>query len=373
LHWALPTEQVTFMELLRSAGYWTAAAGKWHLGKEAKSKLDTVNEGKADRWLPAFHQRPEGKPFCLWLASTDPHRPYKPWDNEYRHDPKQVAVPAYLPDVPITRMELAQYYDAISRLDHDMGEVLDELDRAKLTDNTLVLFISDNGQPFPRAKTTLYDSGIHTPLVIRWPQQVRAGRTCHSLVSSIDIAPTIVELAGLPRPKSFQGVSLVPLFSIPDEEVRKYIFAEHNWHDYTAYDRCVRTERFKYIRNGYLDLPATPPADAVSGTTFQNMRRLHDDGRLIPMFMTSFAVPRPAEELYRVADDSDEMHNVVDDPAYRNELAALRKILDQWQQVTRDRMPLQRTPDGFDRNTGDRLGKPGPRVASPELRAEAVD
>jgi arylsulfatase A-like enzyme len=373
LHWPLPAEQVTFMQVLRSSGYWTAAAGKWHLGQAVKPQLDEVAEGRADRWLPTFRKRPTDKPFCLWLASTDPHRPYKPGASQPPHDPGKVVVPPYLPDVAETRAELALYYDAISRLDRNMGEVLDELAGSGQAENTFILFITDNGQPFPRAKTTVYDSGIKTPFIIRWPERVRGGGTCASLVSSIDIAPTITELAGIPRSASFQGVSLVPLLTDPEASVRSFIVAEHNWHDYTAYDRAVRTERFAYIRNGYLDLPATPPADAVGGTAFQAMRRLRDEGKLTADQMKPFRVPRPAEELYDLQSDPDELHNVAGDSAYSGELARLRKLLDQWQQETRDRMPRERTPDGFDRNTGARLGKGGPRVASPELRAEQVD
>jgi arylsulfatase A-like enzyme len=373
LHWPLPAEQTTFMELLRSSGYWTAAAGKWHLGNEAQGKLDVVAQGRADRWLPTFRQRPAGKPFCMWLASTDPHRPYKPGATEPPHDPAQVVVPPYLPDVPETRAELALYYDATSRLDRDMGQVLDELDRAGLAENTFVLFISDNGRPFPRCKTTVYDSGVKTPFIIRWPRHVAAGTTCASLVSSIDIAPTITELAGVPRSATFQGVSLVPLLADPHATVRSYIVAEHNWHDYTAYDRAVRTERFEYIRNGYLDLPPTPPADAVGGTTFQAMRRLRDEEKLDPAQRACFQKPRPAEELYDLQSDPDESHNLAADPKYRGELDKLRKILDHWQRETHDRMPSVRTPDEFDRETGRPLGKRHQRAASPEQRAEGAD
>src|SRR5581483_1180673 len=129
-------------------------------------------------------------------ASTDPHRPYQSGAIEPPHDPKNVVVPPYLPNVPATREDLALYYDAISRLDRDLGVVLDELDRTGLAENTFIVFLSDNGRPFPRCKTTVYDSGIKTPFIIRWPRNVRGGDDCASLVSSIDIAPTLLELAG---------------------------------------------------------------------------------------------------------------------------------------------------------------------------------
>jgi arylsulfatase A-like enzyme len=360
-------------EPLRSVGYWTAAAGKWHLGKAAKGKFDLVAEGRADQWLPALKKRPAGKPFFLWLASTDPHRPYKPGATEPPHDPSKVVVPPYLPDVPETRQDLADYYDAISRLDRDMGEVLAELDRSGAAYNTFIVFLSDNGRPFPRCKTTVYDSGIKTPFIIRWPRQVRPDGISASLVSSIDIAPTMLELAGVAPSPKFQGVSLVPVLSDTTANVRSSIMAEHNWHDYTSYDRAVRTDRFKYIRNGYLDLPLTPPADAVSSPTFQAMRRLQAEGKLTAAQQVCFQTPRPAEELYDVGRDPHELHNLAADPRNTSELAELRKLLDEWQQQTHDCMPAVRTPDEFDRQTGKPLGPRHARVASPELRAEKID
>ncbi|HWC88555.1 MAG TPA: sulfatase [Pirellulales bacterium] len=373
LHWPLPAEQTMVSEPLRSVGYWTAAAGKWHLGKAAKGKFDLVAEGRADQWLPALKKRPAGKPFFLWLASTDPHRPYKPGATEPPHDPSKVVVPPYLPDVPETRQDLADYYDAISRLDRDMGEVLAELDHSGAAYNTFIVFLSDNGRPFPRCKTTVYDSGIKTPFIIRWPRQVRPDGISASLVSSIDIAPTMLELAGVAPSSKFQGVSLVPVLSDTTANVRSSIMAEHNWHDYTSYDRAVRTDRFKYIRNGYLDLPLTPPADAVSSPTFQAMRRLQAEGKLTAAQQVCFQTPRPAEELYDVGRDPHELHNLAADPRNTSELAELRKLLDEWQQQTHDCMPAVRTPDEFDRQTGKPLGARRARVASPELRAEKID
>ena len=177
-------------------------------------------------------------------------------------------VPPYLPDVPEVRKDLALYYDEIGRLDRYVGEVLAELDRQGVAGNTLVLFLSDNGRPFPRCKTTLYDSGIRTPLIVRWPGHVGPGSRCCSLVSTIDIAPTVLKLAGLEPGPSFQGEDLSPLFRDPTAKVRDLIFAERNWHDYAAHGRAARSERFKYIRNDDHDPPLTPPADAVRSPTF---------------------------------------------------------------------------------------------------------
>lgn len=168
-------------------------------------------------------------------------------------------------------------------------------------------------------------------------------------------------------------MSIAPLLVDPQATVQPYVFAEHNWHDYSAYDRAVRSSRYKYIRNGYTDLTMSPPADAVKGETFQAMRRLRDAGSLNAAQSTCFTKPRAAEELYDLQADPHELVNL----AGRSDLAEtqhqLSQALDTWQRDTRDRMPEVRTPDGYDRETGDALpGGLKPRPSTPEFRAERL-
>ena len=150
--------------------------------------------------------------------SLDPHRDYQPGTIPEPHRPEDVVVPPYLPDVPEVRKDLALYYDEIGRLDHYVGEVLAELDRQGIAGETLVLFLSDNGRPFPRCKTTLYDSGIRTPFIVRWPGHVRPGSRCGSLVSTIDIAPTILTLAGHRAGAELPGQGPLAAVQGPDGE-----------------------------------------------------------------------------------------------------------------------------------------------------------
>lgn len=353
LHQPLPAEQVTFVELLKAAGYYTAQAGKWHLGAATKTKFDAVNEG-GGKWVDALRDRPKDKPFFMWLAFMDPHRPYQKNAIPRPHSPAAAVVPPYLPDVAETRADLAMYYDEISRLDGDVGEVLAELDHQQAAENTLVLFISDNGRPFPRCKTTMYDSGVKTPWLVRWPASVKPGGTCSSLVSSIDIAPTLLTLAGLKAGSTFQGVSFAPLMDDPGTSVREQVYAEHNWHDFDDHGRAVRTSRYKYIRNYYTDIPGTPPADAVRSPTFAAMRALRDAGKLPPQQRGCFTVPRLAEELYDVAADPHELKNVATEGDYAEALSQMRELLNRWEKETGDRLPEARRPDEFDRETGDK-------------------
>ena len=217
LHWPLPADRLTFVELLKASGYWTAAAGKWHLGNAVKDRFDEVREadvsgfqlptGEAakagkivqkavgdarsgcDQWVPVLKARPTDKPFFLWLAALDPHRDYDEGILEHPHKPGDVRLPPYVADTPGSRRDYALYYDEITRLDRFVGDVMAELKEQNVADNTFVLFISDNGRPFPRDKTTLYDSGIKTPFIVHWPGRVGAGSRCNSLLSSVDIAP----------------------------------------------------------------------------------------------------------------------------------------------------------------------------------------
>jgi arylsulfatase A-like enzyme len=382
LHWPLPPEQVTFVEKLRASGYWTAAAGKWHLGDAVKDRFDLVREADSsgfqlttgkdararmaaggsgaaqsgcDQWLPVLRDRPRDRPFFLWLASLDPHRDYRPGAISQPHRPEEVIVPPYLPDVPDVRKDLALYYDEIGRLDHYVGEVLAELDRQDVAGETLVLFLSDNGRPFPRCKTTLYDGGIKTPLIVRWPGHIRSGARCGSLVSTIDIAPTVLRLAGMLPGPTFQGKDLSPLFKDPAARVREFLFAERNWHDYAAHGRAVRSERFKYIRNDDRVMPLTPPADAVRSPSFLAMRRLRDTGGLTPAQRACFLSPRPAEELYDVEADPHELINVASDPRFAEVLGEMRRALAGWAHETKDVLPQRMSPDEFDRETGEPL------------------
>lgn len=386
LHWAVPAAQVTFVEQLRGAGYWTGASGKWHLGDALKDRFDVVDDvgeagfqtdpktGKmlakddsgASGWVPLLERRPKGRPFFAWLAALDPHRDYVTGAVANPHDPATVVVPPYLPDVPEVRRDLALYYDEIARLDGYVCRVVAELERQRVLDNTLILVLSDNGRPFPRDKTTLYDSGIRTPLIAHWPRGVKPGGRASSLVSTVDIAPTILELAGVAAPPSVQGRSFAAILRDPSHSIRTEIYAEKNWHDFEDRARAVRDNRFKYIRNFYVDLPLTPPADAVRSPSFEAMKRLRAAGSLTPAQSRVFAAPRPAEELYDTEADPHELRNLAVEASHAARLKAFREKLAAWQQATGDTAPAARTPDEFDRDAGTPLPtRKRPRPAKP--------
>ena len=285
LHLPLPAEQTMMTRPLKDAGYWTAAVGKWHLGEAVADQVDyrqaSSPEQMGEAWLKAVRERPRDKPFFLWAAHSDPHRPYQLGAVDPPHSRDHVVVPPFLPDTPKVRDDLALYYDEISRFDQHIGQVLDELDQQGVADSTFVLVISDNGRPFPHCKTRVSVPGVRTPFIIRYPKGVRSpGSEVKQTVSTVDIAPTVLTLAGLKPLSSFQGISFQPLLAGARIRLRPYAFAEHNWHDYRAFERAVHDTQFCYIRNWLPQTPGTPPADAVGSPTYQVMQQMRDAGTL---------------------------------------------------------------------------------------------
>jgi arylsulfatase A-like enzyme len=356
LHMQLPASQLLFAGELQKAGYFTAVAGKYHIGPK-RPEFDTIYGGApsgCEYWVEALQNRPKDKPFFLWLAAIDPHRSYRPGIIPEPHRPEDVIVPPYLPDNDSTRKDLALYYDEISRMDSYIGQVMYELKNQGVDENTLIIYMTDNGRPFPRCKTRLYDSGIKTPFIVRWPEKIKKGTT-NALVSSIDIAPTFCELAGAGTSETFQGVSFVPVLEDYSKETRKYIASEHNWHDYQAHERAVRNHQYLYIRNAFPHLNASPPADAVRSITYQEMVNRYNEGHLNENQLDCFVKPRPSEELYDVVNDPHQLHNLAGNTDYEGALNDMQKLLDNWMAESGDEVPENPTPDKFDRWTGNKL------------------
>ena len=394
LHWPIPAGTETFVGKLKASGYYTAAAGKWHMGDAIRGQFDRIYEASTagfvlpsgeqgepvemiaaqpsgcEDWELALQQRDQSKPFFMWLASLDPHREYHDGALDPPHSHADVIVPEHLPDTPDVREDLRLYYDEIGRLDGYVGKVMSELESQGIANNTLVLFISDNGRPFPRDKTTLYDGGIRTPWIVRWPAKVAAGKTTDAVVSSADIASTLMEIAGLrTAARLTEGKSFAAVLADPTVSARRYAFAEDHWHDYEDHARCVVGERFKLIRNDYVDLPATPSADAGRGLSWQSMLTLQDAGQLTPAQQACFRTPRARWELYDLVRDPGEQNNVIGDPAYAAIQSRLRSAMDTWTTQTGDYLPSKRTPDEFNRVTGepDNTVRRRPRPSKKEM------
>lgn len=374
LHTELPKSEIPFPLLLKENGYYTAHAGKWHMGIAAHRAFDRYTDGNGyhngdggeDNWVRFLRERPKDKPFFFWLASYDAHRPWGADTFQITHNPKEIKLPPYFADTPGTRQDMASYYNEIARFDSHIGKVREELEKQGVLKNTLIIVVADNGRPFPRCKTRVYDSGMKTPFVVSWPEKIkRKGGSTKSLVSSIDIAPTILELAGVTVPAGYQGVSFLPILENFRAEVRDMVFSEHNWHDYEAHERMVRTKEFLYVLNARPDLTNCGPADSRGSATQQALNQLRDEGRLSPAQADVFVVPRPAEELFDLKNDNEQLLNVASLPLYQEKLKEMRTLLKNWQKDTGDTTPDDLTPDWFDRETGEILKKERKRRTMP--------
>jgi N-sulfoglucosamine sulfohydrolase len=388
LHTDIPASQVLFPQLLKAAGYYTAQAGKWHLGSSGvgRSAFDRADEaGKnggpsgAEHWVRILQERPKDKPFFMWYAAHDAHRN---WDQQlllkpYR--PQEVVVPVYMLDSDKTREDLAAYYKEVSRFDHYVGEAVQELKRQKALDNTLIIVMADNGRPFPRDKTRLYDDGIKTPFIVHWPAGIKGrGKVSESLLSVIDIAPTIAEITGIRSSPAFQGKSFAELLQKPHQEFRNYVFAEHNWHDYQAHERMVRTKKFLYLENGLPESDNRGAIDIMGGAAGVELKLGWQAQRLNAPQQQIFLRPQPAREFYYCVKDSLQLNNLLADEKefrFADDLNKLAKALGVWKRETADSQPPNLTPDWYGREDCAKLPAHGKRGTMPgaDKNAEKVN
>lgn len=370
LHQPLPSDQVYFPELLKKNGYFTALLGKWHEGENTRRAYDTLitgveknGEGGEEQWISILKNRPKDKPFFLWLASFDAHRDWDV-DKRFQHSSDSVLIPKTLVNRIETRKDLAHYYNEIERLDYYIGKLQAELVAQKITNNTIIIFIGDNGRPFPGDKTRLLDRGTNTPLIFHIPY---ATYSQHSdvLISGIDVAPTILDLAGIRSDVRMQGYSFKNVLLGRSTKFRNYIFAEHNWHDYRAFERSVRTNHFLYIKNDLPRLANQGPLDAVRSPSFSDLKMAKCRGELSSLQNDVFLMPRPSEELYDLQKDTLQQYNLIGNKEYLSILKSMRSILQKWKIETKDNLPDSLTPDWYGRWDGETLPAKNKRGISP--------
>lgn len=337
LHTPMPEWEQTFLEPLKERGYFVGAFRKVHQGEDFNRRWDFYGDHSVP-FEKFFDDLPSSRPFFLHVGFTDPHRPYRPGAFDPPHDPKLVPVPRFLPDAAEVRQDLAHYYDAIARMDAECGRLFDILIRRGLADRTLVLFTGDNGMPFPRAKGTCYDPGIHVPLVVRWPGRIAPGSEYPGLISHVDLAPTLLATAGLAAPKKMQGRSFLAQLLGSREAVRSHVFSERNWHDNFDPIRSVRTGRYKLIFNAAPHFPYRPAWDIADSPSWAAILQ-RSRGGLRPEHMRFFEPSRPMLELYDLEKDPDEFNNLAGNPAYGPILEDMKRRLSEWMHETLDYLP----------------------------------
>lgn len=341
LHTPYPDWETSFVEGLREAGYFTGAYRKVHQGDAFNKRFDFYRP-RGTAFQEFFDKRPSGKPFFLHVGFSDPHRPYRKGAFSPPHDPAKVQVPDFLPDTAKVRQDIALYYDEIARMDAECGQVRGLLDRYGVAENTLVMFMGDNGMPFPRAKGSLYDPGIRVPTLACWPGRIKPGRATQALMSAIDLPVTWLAMAGREPPRKMQGRSLLPLFDDPNTSLRTAVFAERNWHNTLDPSRSVRTRRYKLIFNAQPRFPYRPASDLERSITWQSYleeARKPGGGALEARHWQLLEPSRPSIELYDLQHDPGEFHNRATDPELLDVRRDLEYKLSDWMHETYDFLP----------------------------------
>jgi len=335
--------------ILKAAKISAGIVAKFHVGPESVYPFEVIAANGRDvqamaKKAEVFLSANKDKSFLLVMGYTDPHRAAQGFANERawpgvkpeKFDPKEIPIPDHLPDTPEVRADLAEYYQSVNRLDQGVGMLLDTLKKVGVDKHTLVLFVSDNGMPFPGAKTNLYDAAIRLPLIVYHPLAKKSGVVHPAMVSYVDLAPTILDYLGLKAPPSMFGRSFLPILESPEAKGWDEIYGSHTFHEVTMYYpmRAVRTRKFKYIRNFAHALEFPTAADLYHSPTWQVILK-----NKLPM-MGKIAVKnylqRPAEELYDLERDPAEGQNLAADPKYAQTLAQLRSKLRDWQKKTND-------------------------------------
>lgn len=354
LHMPLPSGARKFPGQLRRSGYYSVLNGKNHMTYDGrrqndallKDAFDQVMKGGepsgSEEWIDVMRSRPTDQPFFFWFSSHDAHRNWQINEKAPLFSPEEVVIPPYLFDGPETRRDLADYYHEVARTDYYLGLLLDEVERQGIADRTYIILTSDNGRPFPRSKATLYDSGTKVPFLISGPG-IPAGTRSSSLISLMDIGPAVLELAGVPVPDRFQGVSVLPVLKDPEAVVRDYVFAEQNWHVHPAHERMVRYKNWMYIRNNRHTEQSLRPESSDRFPAGKELRAAEKQGILKPEQRDIFLKPRPFEQLYQVDRDPHQLQNLSASPEYDPVLKELRAVMDAWIEETGDSVPVHPT------------------------------
>lgn len=355
LHGFLPAKFAVYPDLLEQAGYVVGYTRKgWGPGNfKAGGRTRNPAGPEFKSFAEFLAQVPADRPFCFWFGSHDPHRPYER-DAGLRSGmkPEEVRVPPFWPDVPEVRRDILDYYFEVQRFDREVGELLALLEKRGQLDNTLIVITGDNGWPFPRAKANLYDAGTRQPLAVRWPRQIRGGRTLDDFVNLADLAPTFLEAAGLNPLPEMTGRSLLGLLTGREKPgSRREVFLERERHAHVrrgnlSYPvRAIRTPDFLYLRNFRPDRwPAGDPelvysvgpfGDCDDSPTKQFILAHREDPKYTRYFELCFA-KRPAEELYDLRQDPHQLVNVAGRAEYAEVQRRLRTRLEQWMRETSD-------------------------------------
>ena len=334
--YALPKGVRLLTDWMRDAGYFTANVR--HLPEPiqwkgtAKTDWNFTYDGKpfdSDRWSDLK----TNQPFFAQINFQETHRAFHA---PKRADPTKVKLPPWTPDHPVAREDMAKYLDAATELDRKVGLVLKRLEADGLAENTIVVFFGDNGEAHVRGKQFCYDSGLHVPLIIRWPKGVALpkqfvpGTLDSRLLMSIDLAPTMLAFTGAKIPSKMQGSVFLGSGA---GKPREYVFGARDRCDETVFRfRTVRDARYRYIRNFTPERPflQTNEYKEKQYPVWNLLKELHAAGELTPEQAVLCAPTMPPEELYDLETDPHEVRNLAGSPEHAKVLKRLRGVLEAW-------------------------------------------
>lgn len=327
---AIPATFRPYVAYLREQGYYCTNA----------SKTDYNFEGDDRKWWDDcsgkahYRSRAEGQPFFAIFNLTTTHEsslfPAKRGKPPHRLKPSEIEVPPYLPDLPEVREDFAAYHDKVSKLDSQIGRLLDDLEEAGLTDDTIVFYYSDHGGPTPRGKRYLKETGVRVPLIVRVPEKWKhlspfiAGATVAEPVAFVDFAPTLLSLAGLEKPEPMQGRAFLGEHRAPPKD-GVFLFADR-FDEIYGMRRGWTDGRWKYIRRFTPHLPAAPYSYyQFSMPSWVAWRQAWRDGKLNERHRRMWETPQPVEELFDLGADPWEVENLAGDPAHAAKLEEMRE------------------------------------------------
>ena len=364
-----------FTDILRKSGYWVGLDGRnHHLDGTEDDKNPMINEVLAKEGMRSFDQRfdhvakyntkgahlaevpnrfgsvldevPKGKPFFLYFGFNQPHRKFE--DGYEEINPDQLVLPPDFPDLPEVRKDYARYLSDVRDMDGAFGAIMKVLEDRKLTKNTIVIFMGDNGESLLRGKGTLHSRGLHVPLIIRFPGVTKPNTATKTLVSGEDIAPTILELVGLNFEKPISGRSFInTLKGLEAPDKREYVFGERGWHagpltrtDGLDLCRSVTSERYHFIFNA-LPKQEFAQVDMVKTDSWQQVVKANSENRLSDLIKSFyFYKERPVFELYDLENDPFELKNLSGQKEFKEIEKSLRDEIEKKMLVDHDFLPL---------------------------------
>jgi N-sulfoglucosamine sulfohydrolase len=341
--------------LARAAGVVTGVVGKLHVQPATVYPWDfewpggltgaTRDVHGMAQAAGRFLKQAGGRSFYLHVGFSDPHRTGPGFGNDRnypnvrqrKYSPADVVVPEFLPDRPEVRQDLAGYYEAVDRLDQGVGFLLEELEKSGRAKDTLIVYLGDNGMPFPGAKASFYDSGHRLPLLVSSPAQRARGVVNRAMVSFTDIAPTAMDWLGIPGPKlPMHGRSIVPILEQDAPGGWDEVYFSHTFHGITNYYpyRAIRTRTHKYIRFLHPELEMPLPSDLAASPTWKAIRE-HGDTALGRRRLSA-VLRHSGEELYDLRKDPLETTDAAAAPEDAALLAELRAKVESFRKRTRD-------------------------------------